>query len=219
MYDIHWPLDSNRKFESKYWTEKEIEAECQENDWLKNRDAEDGIYTDYPTYDYTYSCYECYTIPELMRCFLYGNWSIRQCFTYKDLAFINQVNAGDEWWALKKQKDGTIVAFDSITMVAVINDEKTRFITAYRSPSDKQYTWSWEVEEEVKRLNETLHQTFGENVGRFITGKFIRGSDEFDIHYEYIDRSGFKDYINEMVEATVLRWYGYREVDGVVMDA
>jgi hypothetical protein len=151
--DYGWPIESGRKFESKWFTQQEIEAKCQENHWLRNRDAEDGIFTEYPTYDYGYSCYECKTLDELKRAFLYGNWSIRQCFTYKDLAFINQINAGDEWWALKKQKDGVLQEFDSITMIAVINSK----------PPDQ----------------------------------------------------SFEDYINELVEATVLRWWGYREVDGV----
>lgn len=212
MYDP-WPLESGRKFESEYFTQQEIEAKCQENDWLRNRDAEDGVFTEYPTYDYSYSCYECKSLIELKNAFLHGNWAIRQCFTYKDLAFINQVNAGDEWWALKKQADGTLQEFDSITMIAVINSTEKRFIQRYRSATDT-YTFSTEVQREAERLNKILHSTFGESVGRFITGSRYE-DDSFTIYFEYVDHSYFRNYIQELLEATVLKWWGYREIDGV----
>ncbi len=48
---MEWPLEQNRKFESEFFTEEELTAKQQENDWLRNRDVEDGVYTEYPTHD------------------------------------------------------------------------------------------------------------------------------------------------------------------------
>ncbi|GAH95207.1 unnamed protein product, partial [marine sediment metagenome] len=117
--DTEWPLDPDRKFESPHFILEALKQKQQENAWLREGgpDREDDWY---PSYDYSYTAYECLTVDELRRAFLYGNWAIRQCFTYKNLAFINQVNAGDEWWALKKFEDGVLLAFESITMIAVI---------------------------------------------------------------------------------------------------
>lgn len=211
-----WPLERRRKFESKYFTEEELWAKCQENGWLKTGGYEfelgNGMIGPWgDKHDYVFSAYECYSLLELKNAFLYGNWSIRACFTYKDLAFINQVNAGDEWWALKKQKDGTLQEFDSITMCAVINHTEKRFITTYHS--GERFTFSTEVQREAERLTEIFQASFGE-IGRFITGSRYEER-EFDIFFEYIDHSYFRNYINELLEATVLRWWGYREIDGV----
>jgi len=115
LKEIGWPCEEGRVFDSPYFTEAELEAKCQENAWLKNRDAEQGIYAEYPTYDYSYTAYVCESMDELKHCFRFGNWSIRQGFIYKNLAFINQVNAGDEWWTLKKFDDGRLLAFESVT--------------------------------------------------------------------------------------------------------
>jgi len=129
----NWPLDNDRKFESEHFTIEELTKKQQENDWLRNRDEEDGIYADYPTNDYSYWAYECMTIDELRRALLYGNWPIRGCFTYKNLAFINQINAGDEWWTLKKFGDGRLLAFESITMIRIINHETKTWTKDYNT--------------------------------------------------------------------------------------
>ena len=115
--ELNPPYDYKRVFKSVYFTEAELEKKCQDNHWLRNRDLEDGIYTQYPTYDYSYSCYVCESVKELKECFRWGNWSIRQCFIYENLAFINQINGGDEWWTLKKFKDGRLLAFESCSFL------------------------------------------------------------------------------------------------------
>ena len=111
----NFPCDHNRVFNSPYFNRDELTNKQQLNPWLKNRDTEQGIYADYPTYDYSYNYYVCKTTEELKQCFLYGNWSIRQCFIYKNLAFINQVNGGCEWWTVKKFNDGSLLPFESVT--------------------------------------------------------------------------------------------------------
>lgn len=124
-----WPLEHDREFASGF-TKEELTAKQQENAWLrlggpdKEPDAP-GFW--YPSYDYSYSYYVCETLDELKRAFLYGNWAIRQAFIYKNLAFVNQVNAGDEWWTLKKFEDGEIIAFESCSMVPIINHGEGHF--------------------------------------------------------------------------------------------
>ena len=204
-----WPLESGRKFESEHFTEEELWAKCQENGWLKTGGE---MFEDNPwaEEDYTFSAYECQSLMELRNAFLYGNWSIRQCFVYKDLAFINQINAGDEWLALKKQADGKLQEFDSITMVAVINNTKEQFIKRI----DGDFPYRTQAKDEAERLTKILQETFGEKAGRFYV-PYNKDHWRYDLYFEYIDHDYFRNYINEMVEATVLRWYGYREIDGV----
>lgn len=76
---------------------------CQENGWV----MKDG----YPWQDdpfleeYPYEFSECADLEELRSTFAHGNWSIRQGFLYDDLAFVQQVDGGDEWWTLKRVGD------------------------------------------------------------------------------------------------------------------
>ena len=39
---------------------------------------------------------------ELRGFFTHGNWALRQGIVYEDLAFVQQVDGGDEWWTLKR---------------------------------------------------------------------------------------------------------------------
>jgi len=106
------------------FSKDELVEKCQENPWLKTFG---GAFAEDPfmELDYQYCFTVCESIEELKSCFLEGNWAIRQGFIYKDLAFINQVNGGDEWWTLKKFEDGEIVAFESISFRHIIKEGRT----------------------------------------------------------------------------------------------
>jgi len=104
--------------------EKELIKICQENPWLKTfgvEFAEDP----FMELDYKYCFTECKTIEELKANFLRGNWAIRQGFIFKNLAFVNQINGGDEWWTLKKFEDGETIAFESISFRHIIKQGRT----------------------------------------------------------------------------------------------
>ena len=90
----------------------ELIKKCQENAWLKRGGV---MFKDDPFAedDYKYSFKQNDTIEELKECLNFD--AIRQGCIYKNLALINQVNGGDEWWAVKKFDDGELVAFESIT--------------------------------------------------------------------------------------------------------
>lgn len=77
---------------------------CQENGWVKRGgyDWQDDPYLEEYPYDFTLVS----DIEDLRSVFASGNWAIRQGFLYDDLAFIQQVNGGDEWWTLKRVGDG-----------------------------------------------------------------------------------------------------------------
>ncbi len=83
---------------------------CQENIWLEIDYEEKSLSFD----DYTYSFKQCETEADLMNIFEYGNWALRDGFIYKDLAFIQQVNGGDEYWTLIKDED-TWIDFESVS--------------------------------------------------------------------------------------------------------
>jgi hypothetical protein len=99
-------------------THKQLARACQDNPWLKvgGIDFEDDPFMEN---DYGYEFTEFDSIEELEEFFDHGNWAIRQGAVYKDLAFINQVNGGDEWWTLKNF-DGEWIDFESITFRGII---------------------------------------------------------------------------------------------------
>jgi hypothetical protein len=53
-------------------------------------------------------------IDELLAKFEHGNWSARTGFVLDDLAFVQQLNGGDEWLSLKRDDNGWH-SFDSIS--------------------------------------------------------------------------------------------------------
>lgn len=98
----------------------QLKIACQENIWLQIGGVD---FVDDPTmeseYDYTFITTQN---PQALEAFFqHGNWSIRTGVVYRDLAFINQINGGDEWWTLKNF-EGKWVAFESITFRLIIRD-------------------------------------------------------------------------------------------------
>lgn len=76
---------------------------CQENGWVKRGGfawQDDPYLEEYP-YDFA----RVGDIEDLRSIFASGNWAIRQGFLYDDLAFVQQVSGGDEWWTLKRVGD------------------------------------------------------------------------------------------------------------------
>lgn len=64
--------------------------------------------------EYPYEFVEAEDVSALRGFLEHGNWAIRTGIVYDDLAFIQQVNGGDEWWTFKKAPDGW-EAFESWT--------------------------------------------------------------------------------------------------------
>lgn len=123
MFNMH-PLTNEEQ--------KALEAKCQENDWLKRGGApwQDDPYME----EYPYSFDRCFTMQDLQDFFRQGNWPIREGVVYGDLAFIQQVNGGDEWWTLKKDETGTWHDFESINFQRIAGDisELTRYVAGMR---------------------------------------------------------------------------------------
>lgn len=74
-------------------------SKCQHNGWLMygGYDWQDDPYLE----EYPYEFARTDDVEALRSALGHGNWAIRQGFLYEDLAFIQQVNGGDEWWTLK----------------------------------------------------------------------------------------------------------------------
>lgn len=98
---------------------EELVEKCQENDCLMRGgcDWQDDPYLE----EYPYEFARIEDMEVLRQTLGGGNWAIRQGFLYKDLAFIQQVNAGDEWWTLKKTDDGWL-DFESWSFGSVAKD-------------------------------------------------------------------------------------------------
>lgn len=87
-------------------TRRSLYLKCQENGWLMvgGYSWQDDPWLE----EYPYEFSEVAGIDGLREAFRQGNWSIRQGFLYDDLAFVNQVDGGDEWWTLKRVgREGT----------------------------------------------------------------------------------------------------------------
>lgn len=100
-------------------TEETLIKKCQQNGWLMRGgyDWQDDPYLE--EYPYEFSCAD--DLEELRGFFTHGNRAIRQGIVYKDLAFIQQVNGGDEWWTLKQVDDGWM-SFENITFGNMVKD-------------------------------------------------------------------------------------------------
>ena len=101
---------------------------CQENGWLKvgGFDWQDDPFLE----EYPYEFSRTDSVDRLREALGSGNWAIRQGFCYRDLAFIQQVNGGDEWWTLKRDGDAW-TGFESWSF-GVIAQEPERFERAMR---------------------------------------------------------------------------------------
>ncbi len=92
--------------------EQEIIQACQSNHWLSD-------WEEYPAYDYDYGFREVSTPEELKEIFEDGNWSIRSAVIFGDLAFVQQVNGGDEWLTMKHE-EGRYKVFESVSFQVVV---------------------------------------------------------------------------------------------------
>ena len=79
--------------------------------------------TEYDCRDYCFNAKTVNTLEELREFLVHGNWAIRQGVIFNDLAFINQVNGGDEWWTVK-DFNGILIVFESITFIPIIQSGK-----------------------------------------------------------------------------------------------
>ena len=102
-------------------TSLELERKCQENGWLMRGGhawQDDPFMEEYP-YDFVTA-----DTSEQLRAYLgEGNHAIRQGIVYGDLAFVQQVNGGDEWWTLKRVDSGW-TPFESVTFEPLCADRQ-----------------------------------------------------------------------------------------------
>lgn len=92
---------------------------AQQNVWIRQRgsgDANDMCAFEPPLTEHDF--YQCYSIHELYNLLTRGNWILGQSFYYRNLCFINQINAGDEWLVIR---DG--LAFESLTAGVMVYEE------------------------------------------------------------------------------------------------
>ena len=94
-----------------------LTAVCDKRPWLSN-------YREYPAGDYGYSFEEVADLDTLAERFDHGNWSIRTGFLYGGLAFVQQVNGGDEWLALRQTAPGEWESFETINMRHILYDRE-----------------------------------------------------------------------------------------------
>ena len=94
-------------------------SKCQHNGWLMygGYDWQDDPYLE----EYPYEFARTDDVEALRSALGHGNWAIRQGFLYEDLAFIQQVNGGDEWWTLKLA-DGKWHDFESWSFQRIAKD-------------------------------------------------------------------------------------------------
>lgn len=86
---------------------------CQKNNWLKHNGYEfqDGSLSEE---EYGYNFMRCEKRLDLMNYMEHVSWAIRDGFLFEDMAFIQQVNGGDEFWTLINQ-NGKWIDYESVT--------------------------------------------------------------------------------------------------------
>lgn len=99
--------------------QKSLEEACQKNGWLKRGGFawQDDPYLE----EYPYEFDRCFSMDDLSDFLKAGNWAIRQGVIYGDLAFIQQVDGGDEWWTLKRTDSGWL-AFESWSFGRIVQE-------------------------------------------------------------------------------------------------
>jgi hypothetical protein len=103
-----------------------LAAVCDKNLWL-------GNYREYPACDYGYDFVGIDDLDALAERFEHGNWSIRTVFLYGGLAFVQQVNGGDEWLALRQTAPREWESFESISMEHILRNRGPEAFKAYVS--------------------------------------------------------------------------------------
>lgn len=107
-----------------------LKEKCQDNGWLQEGGyawQDDPFLEDFP-----YSFVKTENVGDLRAFFEHGNWALRQGIVYEDLAFVQQVDGGDEWWTLKQLPDGSWLDFESWSFGSICR-EPERFAHAIES--------------------------------------------------------------------------------------
>lgn len=92
---------------------------AQQNPWIRQRGSGDA--NDTCAFEEALNIqdfFQCGSKPELYNLLTQGNWILGQPFYYKNLCFINQINAGDEWLVIRGG-----IAFESLTAEAMEYEE------------------------------------------------------------------------------------------------
>lgn len=100
---------------------------CLGNAWLNDND--------FDLSDYPFDFIKCQRKLDLMNYMSHGNWALRQGFVYKDIAFVQQINGGDEYLTFIKKNDWNWIAFDSVSVEKTI--EKNQFYSYFKDIYDR----------------------------------------------------------------------------------
>lgn len=100
---------------------------CLGNAWLNDNE--------YDLSEYPFDFIKCHRKLDLMNYMSQGNWALRQGFVYRDIAFVQQVNGGDEYLTFIKKNDWNWIAFDSVSVEKTI--EKNQFYSYFKDIYDR----------------------------------------------------------------------------------
>ena len=95
--------------------QEQLVTACNSNHWLSNTE-------EYPLEDYPFSFKQISSASDLKDYFEGGNMGIRCGVLYEDLAFVQQVNGGDEWLTFKKE-DGIYKDFESVSFELILKND------------------------------------------------------------------------------------------------
>ena len=118
--------------------QQSLETMCQENGWLRSGGypwQEDPSLREVP---FSFSRIE--SLDGLKEFFQRESHAIREGVLFGNLAFINQVDGGDEWWTLKRLPNGSWIDIDSISFKGLVSSDSdfTKAIASLQlgSPSE-----------------------------------------------------------------------------------
>ena len=126
---------------------------AQQNPWIRQRgssDANDTCAFEPPLSEQDF--FQCNTVVELYNYLVRGNWMLGQPFYFKNLCFINQINAGDEWLVIRNG-----IAFESLTAGAMGYEQFRDWIKCVMNATDEdlknlEYTSEeYEIKHRIRR--------------------------------------------------------------------
>lgn len=176
-------------------TREGLVAKCQENGWLKRGGyawQDDPFLEEYP-----YSFVAAKDIDDLADFFRHGNWALRQGVVYHDLAFVQQVDGGDEWWTLKHDGEGW-VDFESVSCGRIARRDPENFanlVAAMRTASVGQ----------CRRLEYLPDSDGGPSVADVLVSRIVDISDDFfpcEIRGDVGDAATFRAHVEEILKNT-----------------
>ena len=138
-----------------------LRQKCRENRWLASTtdaaDSEEG--QNPPSLEFHYAS----SMNELESFFESGKKHLGEAIVFKNTAFIQQVDLGDEWWVVHRNAQGTWTEIDSVSIGPLIELQAFKIYLNYTLWREQR---NREEEQERMRMTQMDEQSLAERASR-----------------------------------------------------